>query len=388
MQEIDIRPLIKMLNKWKKLLVISIIFLSVASVIVSLIVPLTYTSGATIIPPGGGSVLDNFLPTSMVKGLGGLTGSSPGGSNNGENKTMSILMSRELAENTINEFGLKEQYGSQTIEDAINAFRDNFSILLTEQRAISISFNMQTEYFHPDENELYVRKRVKDIAQFIIDELDRKYTFLETQRARYQRIIIERRYNQNINDIERLEKEIAEFSSKYGVFDFEFQIQAQIEALYSLEARLIEAEIQKEIFQFNYSESNQQVVNQKQLITSIKDKINDLIRGDSNSEYNIRPTLESSPELGRQFIKLQRELAIQNVIYEFINQQYEQVKIQEAKDTPSLQYIDTPVVPTKRTSPSRALMVISLCFIGFFIVICYITIIEFFDRRKILTQLK
>lgn len=381
MQSINLLSLVDILKKWKRLLISSVIILSIFSVTISLIVPLTYSSSASIIPPGGGGLLDGFLPASMTRGLGGLISGSSSDPNNGVNKTISILRSREIAVSTIEKFNLMEYYSAPTIEDAINSFRDDFSILLTEEGTVNITVNQKTKYLHPEDDELSTRKRVKEIAQFIVDELDKKYTFLETQKARYQRIIIERRYNQSLEDIEELENEIMEFSTDNGILNFELQVEAQLEALYTLESELISAEVQYEILLATFDESHQQVVAQKNIINTLLNKIEEIKRGESDT--NLQTSIDKAPEIGRRYLQLQREMLVQTAIYEFVVQQFEQIKIQEAKDTPSLQFIDTPQEPTKRTSPRRSLMVIALCAVGFFMVVATITIIEFFDRSSL-----
>lgn len=382
MQEINLLSVIDIVKRWKVLLISSVIVLSVFSVTISLVVPLTYSSSASIIPPGGGSLIDGFLPASMTRGLGGLISGGSSDPNNGVNKTISILKSRELAVSTIQEFDLMQQYGAATIEDAINSFRGDFNILLTEEGMVNITVRQKTEYFHPDENELNTRQNVQNIAQFIIDYLDQKYTELETQKARYQRIIIERRYEENLKDIAELEQRMVDFSTEFGIFDVELQTQAQLETIYQLQTELLSAEIQYEILQANFDNSNMKVLAQKNIVNTIESKIDEIVTGEAN--LSMQTTLIDLPEISRQYIQLQRELAVQSAIYEFVNQQYEQIKVQEAKDTPSLQFIDTPQLPTKRTSPRRALMVIAICAIGFFVVVSIVTIIEFFERNSTL----
>ncbi len=385
MKDINLISLFDIIKKWKILLFISVISLSIISVTLSLIVPLTYTSNASIIPPGGNSLIDSFLPSAMTKGLGGLISGSSSDPNNGVNKTISILKSRELVENTIKEFDLFSYYGASNIEDAIIGFNSDFTILLTQEGMVSVSFRQKTKFFHPEDNELEVRGRVKDITQFIIDELDRKYTFLETQKARYQRIVIERRYRENLNEISRLEDAIVEFSNQYGVFDFELQLQSQLEAIYQFETELLNTELQYEVLLNSYDESHQLILNQKKKIDAIKGKIDDLKKGEIYSE--LQSSLDLAPEIGRKYFELQREMAVQAAIFEFVNQQYEQIKVQEARDTPSLQFIDTPQEPTKRTSPRRSIMVITLCGVGFFVVISLITIIEFITWKSNTTKM-
>jgi len=65
---------------------------------------------------------------------------------------------------------------------------------------------------------------------------------------------------------------------------------------------------------------------------------------------------------------------IQEVIFELLTQQYEQAKLQEAKDTPTVQVLDSAVPPVKKSRPNRkaivlmagALSLVSSIFLAFF----------------------
>ena len=59
-----------------------------------------------------------------------------------------------------------------------------------------------------------------------------------------------------------------------------------------------------------------------------------------NKKYEKRDIflpLDKVPELGLQYARLFREVKLQETILEFLLPQYEQAKIQEAKDSPTIQ---------------------------------------------------
>ena len=153
MEKISLKKLIQIALKWKLILLISFLFISVSAVTISLIIPLTYSSSAVILPPGGNNLLSSFLPSSMTKGLGGVIGGASSDPESGINKVFAILQSRELAVTTINEFSLMEEYETRTIEDAIITFRENLSIDLSDEATVNLTCKSKTDFFHPDENE-------------------------------------------------------------------------------------------------------------------------------------------------------------------------------------------------------------------------------------------
>ena len=67
---------------------------------------------------------------------------------------------------------------------------------------------------------------------------------------------------------------------------------------------------------------------------------------------------EEVPEIGVGYARLYREVVLQEKIMEFLLPLYEQAKIQEAKDTPTVQVLDEAVIPIKKHRPKRAIMVV------------------------------
>ena len=53
-----------------------------------------------------------------------------------------------------------------------------------------------------------------------------------------------------------------------------------------------------------------------------------------------------------------RHVEVQNTLYTFLTQQYEEAKIQEARDTPTVQVLDYAVLPDLKYKPVRSRIVI------------------------------
>jgi len=70
------------------------------------------------------------------------------------------------------------------------------------------------------------------------------------------------------------------------------------------------------------------------------------------------------PEVGLQLAELLREVKVQETVWELLNQQYYQAKIQEARDTPTVQVLDEAIPPEKRSKPKRKLLVIVMGLLG------------------------
>ena len=101
------------------------------------------------------------------------------------------------------------------------------------------------------------------------------------------------------------------------------------------------------------------------------------------------PLINDSAELLLNYAKIEQERTVQTLLFQFLIQQVEQLKIQEAKETPSIQFIDTPRIPDRRSKPSRALLAIIIFSVGMVLSTSILFIKELYkdDLRKIYLSL-
>ena len=67
---------------------------------------------------------------------------------------------------------------------------------------------------------------------------------------------------------------------------------------------------------------------------------------------------KDAPELEIRYLRLRRELEVQTAVYELLSQQVEAARIEEARNTPTIQVLDYAVPATKKTKPRRMLIVL------------------------------
>ena len=373
-----------MLVKHRWLIVINgLIFCLIASVY-SLFMPKTFTSHVTIMPPEGGgpSGMISQMAAANLPISGGLRGLL-GGSTGEVSSYLAILKSRNMGEKVIDQFDLIERYGSENIDAALVSFGESVSIELTEEGTVRITTSASTEFWHREENERETRQLTADMANFMASELDRINTQLRTEQARTFRKFIERRYNQNKQDLRRLEKEMKAFEEKYGVISLEDQVRSAIESAAKLKTEIVMSEIQLEALRSTLGEDHPSLVQQRIRLRELRKNLNQLKTGtEDNADFEIFPPFSKAPDIGIEFMRLKRKLEVQKVIYEFLTQQYEQAKLQEAKDTPTVQVIDKAVAPILRQKPKRKNLVILVGFISVIISATYIFTSEYLEKIR------
>ena len=78
------------------------------------------------------------------------------------------------------------------------------------------------------------------------------------------------------------------------------------------------------------------------------------------------------PDLGLEYARLFREVELQSRIMEFLLPQYEQARMEETKNIPSLQVIDKPYVALNKAKPQRSLIVVATTVMAFIISVLYV----------------
>lgn len=372
----------KVFRRWKKFIVIHLISVSVIAVVLSLIVPHTYNSSATILPSEGSGALNTIIPPQMTEGLGGAISRLTGTGRDDKNMLLSILNSRNLATNVISEFNLMERFKAPTIEDAIEEYREMVSVSINDELMISLSVRVKSRFFNLQNDVDEARKLSFDIANFILQTLDERFTSLNVERASFERRLLEERFRQNQEDIRHIEEKALDFAEKNSLISLPTQIESAVETAASLESQIIINEIELLVLRQTFSDNSPDIRRKQILINESRNKLNEIkLSGSSQEDYQVFPSFTKAPQLILEYARLQREERVQNIIYEFLIQQLEQVRLEEAKQTPTLQYIDLPVQPTKRVAPVRSIFVIILVMIGTILGAGYILVHELYSNK-------
>jgi len=79
---------------------------------------------------------------------------------------------------------------------------------------------------------------------------------------------------------------------------------------------------------------------------------------------------------------LLRDVKVQETVWGLLNQQYYQAKIQEARDTPTIQVLDEAVPPEMKSKPKRKLLVLVGGFLALLFSIFFVFTADFLERLK------
>jgi uncharacterized protein involved in exopolysaccharide biosynthesis len=368
------------LVKRRKLIIVNFFIVTILTAAYSLIMPKTFTASTVVLPPAGGSSLFSSLTANLP--IGGLLGGLAGASDE-TNILIAILKSRSIAENTIKQFNLLERYESDDMEEAIIAFRGTVDVSINDEGMIVIIASSTTGHLADDAEENEVRTLCADIANFMVAELNQINTELQTKQAKFNRIFIERRYEQNKSDLRDAESAIKKFGETYGMISLPDQVSAAIQAAAQIESQIAVKEVELQALKSTLYSGHPEIKKKAIELREMHKKLEEMKLGaPQRDSLAIFPVFSEVPELGIKYLQLRRELEVQNKIFEFLTQQYEQAKIQEARDTPTVQVLDPAIPPIKRAKPKRAILVLLAGMVSIIFSALYIFSIEYLNRLK------
>jgi uncharacterized protein involved in exopolysaccharide biosynthesis len=153
--------------------------------------------------------------------------------------------------------------------------------------------------------------------------------------------------------------------------------------LAELKSQLVMAEIELGVLKRTLQPTHTKVKQKEAQIAEINKQIRIIEIGAPGMEDNILSIpFAEAPDLSLRLIRLTRDLKIQEAIFELLTQQYEEAKISEKRDTPTIQVLDTPKVPERKYRPKRIIMSILAGSLAVFLTIIVILVKEFLDRQK------
>ncbi|NVM04102.1 MAG: hypothetical protein HWN67_17355, partial [Candidatus Helarchaeota archaeon] len=204
-----------------------------------------------------------------------------------------------------------------------------------------------------------------DMVNYFLSELEKMNIDLNVEKARNNRIFIEERYKQNKKELTEAEERYRQFQEIHNVISLPEQTVVAIEAAAYLSTEIYRLEIELGTKERILGKNHSEILSLKSELSEYRKKLHKLFEESENPVKSSDPDdkeklfipFSKAPEVAIEYIRTKRELEIQNNIFEMLTTLYEQAKIEEAKDTPTIQVLDRAVPPEKKYKPKRALMI-------------------------------
>jgi uncharacterized protein involved in exopolysaccharide biosynthesis len=370
--EVNLLDLIAFVLRWRTFLFTIMVVVCVAVGIVSMFLTPMYRSEAVIRASEKSSEGLGGLLASKLSGLGGIGFAPAMGELPGE-VLVSVLRSRWMAERAIKELSLREAYRmpKAPIDDVIAVFKQRSHFEL-EPRA-------QTVLVYADDAD---PSRAQAMTEFLVNTLDARNSELKSAAARREREFIGQRLEEAKQTLVLLEDSLSRFQMETGVLDLEEQVKATIGAAATLEAQRLALQSEWEMSQQLLAPGNPELVGIRLRLASLDSSLQQLVvrKREADRDFDFLIRLKDTPAQGLAYLRLMRDIEIQQTLVALFIQKYETAKIDEQRNTPTVLRLDPPSAATKRVWPRRGLMVGVAALAALVFGTAAALIIEFFRR--------
>jgi uncharacterized protein involved in exopolysaccharide biosynthesis len=339
--------------KHKKFVLLTFVAVTLITTIVVLLLPRWYASTTTILPPRSSGMLGGFgETTSLLRQFSSLRGLAAGTGEADLYNYIAILKSRPALERIVRSFDLMKEYdiSNGSMEDAAEALYGNLEFSVNEEGTLTIRVY-----------DLDAQKAAAMADSFVI-VLNELNIALNTRQATANRLFIERRIEQNRAELRASEDSLKAFQEKHGLVIVPEKTSSSIGGIAELYALKAMKELQLGIMERSLAQENVLLEAAKTELSEINRKLKDI------------------PELGVAYFRLYRDLAVQQKIFEMLTPLYEQAKIEEQRNTPTLQVLESGNIPERPARPHRKVIVLVFAFLSLVIGISFATIRERLDQ--------
>ncbi|HXF49209.1 MAG TPA: GNVR domain-containing protein [Verrucomicrobiae bacterium] len=355
--------------RWRKFIFLTVTLVCLITAAVVFFLPKWYRATATVLPPERGG-MDMNLSTVFRGGVPFLGGelaipfaASP------SDVLAAMAQSDAVLIGVIQELSLAEVYGTSSTESLLKAVRGNLLVKTTTEGIVQIGYEAK-------DPELAYR-----VVQSVLANLDRVNQRRGSTKARANRLFVEGRLKETEKALQAAQDSLKAFQLTNRALDLDEQSKALIASAATVKAQVVSDRIALATLKRELSETHPEVQKLEGKIASTEQELKRLEERGSKGSF-LGVAMSALPGLTQELAIRMRDVAIQEKLYELLTEQYEQAKIQEAKDTPTISVLDYPRVPEHKIRPKRLKLILTAFFISLFVSLGMVFTREYFERMR------
>ncbi len=305
---------------------------------VAFMLPPWYKATGQLMPPSeeeSGFGLARLLRGVAVPGIKVPTQATPA------DVFIAVLESRRISELIIQRFHLQKKYKKKYMQDAVKELQKHVKFELTDAGTVKM--------WVEDKN----AKTAAEILNTYVTLLDEFNREVRMTKGRRTRLFVEGRLTETHRDLTVAEQKLADYQTKHKTVVLSPEMSSAIESGAKLFAQRTALQVRLGMVQ-SYS------------------------RGMSDEEEQIKQQLvqldrqlASLPETGLELARLMRDVKVQEQVFVLLTAQFEEARIDEARDIVTVEVLDPGRVPERKDRPRRGLIIASVFLISLGISVAY-----------------
>ena len=302
------------------------LFVGVVAAVVALLLPHWYRASGSYLPAV--EERSTFSVTALLREAA-IPGAGLSDQVQAGDLSVALLRSRHLRAPLVEQFDLQTRYKTKTIEDALGELDLHSSYFVGQEGLVTV----MVEDRDPEVAAQMVNQSIE-----LLDKFNAEQRMTRGQRTR---MFVERELAATETALRASEDSLRGYQSKTKLGPLSTEMESAVSASAALLGRKMQVEIEIGMRSNVLREGNEELRRLRSELAEIDRKLGEL------------------PALGLEQARLVRDLKVREQVYTFLRTEYEQAKIQEARDTPSLTIVDRAYPPIRRHRPQRSMIVLS-----------------------------
>ncbi len=369
--EVDFKKFLLTLFQRRRLVVLIGAGFLVSSVILSFSIPRRYKSSAKILPPAEEQGTGVALLSGLQQELG-LQVSGMSAFQTPFDLFIGILESNTIAQRVVRSLDLVKAYRVKTEGKAVDIVKKQTDIRPLPEGLLVVSVETRSPV-------LSAR-----IANAYLAELDLFVKETNMTRGRNTRLFVEKRLREVANDLRTAEDSLRVFQQRNKTVALEEETKKAVEQYAIFKAQAVAKETELDVIKSYATVDNPLYLSTKNELAEMNRRLVEIEEGGGLSGFGVGfgVALKNMPAVGAEFTRRLRDVKIQEEVYGLLMQQYEQAKILEARDTPTVVLLESAAPSFVPSWPKKSLIVGLFIILGLIVGIIAATVAEWWARLK------
>ena len=353
--EISLFNLLIVLTERKRVILWVTAVFSILAIIISLLLPKSYTATLTLMPPQQNTSMGSAL-ASQLGSLGGMAALAGGslGLKNPNDMYVAMFKSRTVVDAMVQHFGLMQEYHARHLSEARMAFEVH----------ATVDGNNKDGLIHISIAD-HDPQRAADLANGYVEQFRNLSQHLAITEASQRRLFFERELEHAKDNLANAEEALKQTEQTTGVIQLDSQASALIESGSALRAQITAREVQIQGMQTYATGENAQLVQAQRELESLRAQLAKLGGSENSPGGELIVSKGQVSEAGLEYIRKLRNVKYNETIFDILARQFEAAKLDEARQGAIIQVVDPAIAPDMRSSPKRSLIVIVATIMGF-----------------------
>jgi len=293
-----------------------------------------YTASVLVIPPQQGSSSGAAaLAQLSVLGQGGLGLKSP------VDMYVALMGGNNVLDAMIKRFDLAREYGA----------KHQFETRATLQSKVEIEANPKDGLIRLSLTDKDPA-RAAELANGYIEEFRKLSATLAISEAAQRRLFFEQQLEREKDRLSAAEEDLKRTEQTTGLVALDSQARTMIQSTANLRAEIASKEVQIAATSTYATTENPDLIVLNRELSELKSELVRTSGESGNQDLNVSSKL---PQAGLEYVRKDREVKYQEMLFEILARQYESARLDEAKEGTPLQIADPATPPDHKSGPKR-----------------------------------